>query len=194
MRDFRHCVRFRGTARWFSYPHTYCCCLVTKSCPTRCDPMDCHLQDSSVLGISQARILEWVAFPSPGDLPDPGTEPALAGRCFTAEPSRMPPYAIYISSFFLRFFSHICITDCWVEFPVVCSRSSLVFYFVYSSVCVLNLSLPPCFPFGNHMFIFNVCNSASFFVNKLICIFFRFHMWVITYYICHFLSHLLHLV
>ena len=44
--------------------------------------MDC----SSVHGISQAGILEWVAIPPPGDLPDPGTEPmsltspALAGR------------------------------------------------------------------------------------------------------------------
>ena len=40
----------------------YCCCsLVTKSCPTRCDPMDCSPPGSSVLGISHARILEWVA-------------------------------------------------------------------------------------------------------------------------------------
>ena len=30
---------------------------------------------SSVHGISQAEILEWVAFPSPGDLHDPGMEP-----------------------------------------------------------------------------------------------------------------------
>ena len=30
---------------------------------------------SSVRGVSQARILQWVAFPSPGDLPNPGTEP-----------------------------------------------------------------------------------------------------------------------
>ena len=38
-----------------------CCCLVQKSCPTLCDPMDCSPLDSSVHGISQARILEWVA-------------------------------------------------------------------------------------------------------------------------------------
>ena len=36
-------------------------CSVTKSCPTLCDPMDCSLPESSVCGISQARILEWVA-------------------------------------------------------------------------------------------------------------------------------------
>ena len=40
-----------------------------------CDSMDCSLPGSSVRGILQARILEWVAIPSPGDLPDPGIEP-----------------------------------------------------------------------------------------------------------------------
>ena len=35
--------------------------LVTKLCLTLCDPMDCSLPDSSVHGILQARILEWVA-------------------------------------------------------------------------------------------------------------------------------------
>ena len=37
--------------------------LVTQSCPTLCDPMDCSLPGSSVLGISQARVLEWAAIP-----------------------------------------------------------------------------------------------------------------------------------
>ena len=37
-----------------------CCCIVAKSCPTLCNPMDCSLPGSSVHGISQARILEWV--------------------------------------------------------------------------------------------------------------------------------------
>ena len=39
--------------------------LVTQLCPTLCDPMDCSLPGSSVRGILQARILEWVAMPSP---------------------------------------------------------------------------------------------------------------------------------
>ena len=38
-----------------------CCCLVTKSCPTRCDPMDYSPPGSFVHGISQAGILEQVA-------------------------------------------------------------------------------------------------------------------------------------
>ena len=36
---------------------------VAQSCPTICDPMDCSLPGSSVHGILQARILEWVAVP-----------------------------------------------------------------------------------------------------------------------------------
>ena len=35
--------------------------LVAQSCPTLCDPKDCSLPMSSVHGILQARILEWVA-------------------------------------------------------------------------------------------------------------------------------------
>ena len=37
---------------------------VAQSCPTLCNPMDRIVQ-----GILQARILEWIAFPSPGELP-----------------------------------------------------------------------------------------------------------------------------
>ena len=44
-------------------------------CPTLCDPTDCSLPGSSVHEILQARILEWVACPPPGDLPRPGIKP-----------------------------------------------------------------------------------------------------------------------
>ena len=37
-----------------------CRCYCLESCPT-CDTMDCSLPGSSVHGISQARILEWIA-------------------------------------------------------------------------------------------------------------------------------------
>ena len=43
------------------------CCLHAKLlqwCPTLCDPVDCSPPGSSVHGILQARILEWVAMPS----------------------------------------------------------------------------------------------------------------------------------
>jgi len=48
---------------------------VTKSCLSLCDPINSSLSGSSVHVIFQVRILEWVAFPSPGDLPNPGIEP-----------------------------------------------------------------------------------------------------------------------
>ena len=54
--------------------------------------MDHSPPGSSVLGIFQARTLEWVAFPPPGDLPLPGIEPAslvspaLQADSFTGEP------------------------------------------------------------------------------------------------------------
>ena len=40
-----------------------CVCLVTQSCLTLCDPMNCSLPGSAIRGILQARILEWVAMP-----------------------------------------------------------------------------------------------------------------------------------
>ena len=47
----------------FRQIYCYCCFLVAKSCLTLCNPMDCRLPGSPVHGISQARILEWVAIP-----------------------------------------------------------------------------------------------------------------------------------
>ena len=38
-----------------------CCCLVTELCPTLCKPMDWSPPGAPAHGISQARILEWVA-------------------------------------------------------------------------------------------------------------------------------------
>ena len=69
-----------------------CVCVcerVTQSCPTLSDPVDCNPSGSSVHGVIQARIPEWVAFPSPGDLPDSGTEPrspALQADSLLSEP------------------------------------------------------------------------------------------------------------
>ena len=41
--------------------YSCCCCLVTKSCPTFCNATDSSLPGFSVHGVSQARILKWVA-------------------------------------------------------------------------------------------------------------------------------------
>ena len=73
------------------------CCLVTKSCPILWDSMDYSSPGSFAHGISQARILKWIAsklsFPSPMLLPNAEIEPEapeLAGRFFTPEPPAKP--------------------------------------------------------------------------------------------------------
>ena len=48
---------------------------VSRSVLSLSDPVDCSPPDSSVHGILQARIPEWVAIPFSRDLPDPGIEP-----------------------------------------------------------------------------------------------------------------------
>ena len=49
--------------------------LVAELCLTLCNPMDCSLPGSSVHGILQARIPEWLPFSFLGNLPDRGIEP-----------------------------------------------------------------------------------------------------------------------
>ena len=66
-------------------------CMQAPLCPTLCNPMDCVACQawSSVHGISQTWVLEWVVIPSSGDLPNPGIEPAssaLPDRFFTTAP------------------------------------------------------------------------------------------------------------
>ena len=57
-------------------------CLCAPSCLTLCNLMECSLPASSVLGISQARILEWVAISSSrgSSWPRDGTQVSCIGR------------------------------------------------------------------------------------------------------------------
>ena len=45
--------------------------LVTQSCLTLCNPIDCSPPGSSVRGVFQASILEWVAIPFSRGLSQP---------------------------------------------------------------------------------------------------------------------------
>ena len=71
-------------SRWYNC--AVCVCTHAQLCLTLCNTWS--PPGSSVHGILQARLPEWVAIPSPGDLPDPGIEltsllsPALAGGFF----------------------------------------------------------------------------------------------------------------
>ena len=86
---------------------------IAQSCPTLWDPMDCSLRGSSIHGIFQARVLQWVAISFSGGSSQPRDQiwvsciasrcfyclshkpmslapPALAGRFFTTEPPGKP--------------------------------------------------------------------------------------------------------
>ena len=155
-----------------------------------CNPTDCSPSGSSVHGISHERMLEWIPpFPSPGDLPHPGIEPAfpaLAGRFFT----------IWAIADF----------QCCVNFSCIAKWSSCIYiyklgaslhctpamnqmgYFppwvywslgmntyIYMYLLIPNSQHIPCpfFPFGNYKF---VCEPISIFYIGSFILFFRFHI------------------
>ena len=96
-----------GTGNLKDEPLCVCVCVRVhmrfQSCPALCDPVDSGLPGFSLHGISQARILEWVAISSsrgssrlrmsPGSL----VSPALAGRFFTSVRPRKPK-GVFVTS------------------------------------------------------------------------------------------------
>ena len=58
-----------------------------QSCLTLCDPMNCSLPGSSVHGILQARILEWVAVPFSKESSQPKS-PTLQADSLPSEPPK----------------------------------------------------------------------------------------------------------
>ena len=76
------------------------CVLVTQSCRTLCEPMDCSPPGSSVHGILQASILEWVAIHFSRGSSQPGDQTQvsfIASRFFTIWATReAPPFFLYL--------------------------------------------------------------------------------------------------
>ena len=66
-------------------------CESALSCMTPCDPMDHSPLGSSVPGIFQPRILEWVAMPSARDLPDPGIKAVVSSTLQASSLLSEPP-------------------------------------------------------------------------------------------------------
>ena len=65
-----------------------------KSCPTLCDPVDYNLSGSSVHGIFQARVLQWIAISFSRGSSQPRNQSrvsCIAGRCFTIWATREAP-------------------------------------------------------------------------------------------------------
>ena len=66
-----------------------CACSVAWSYSTLCNSMDCSQQAPLSMGYSRQEYWNGLPFPTPGDLPNPGIEPAspkVAGKFFTTEP------------------------------------------------------------------------------------------------------------
>ena len=79
------------------------CVLVAQSCATVCNPVDCSFPGSSVHGILQARVLEWVAFPFSKGSSQPWdwTQiPSIAARFFTIWATREASSAISLPTHF----------------------------------------------------------------------------------------------
>ena len=82
-------------------------CHCAQSCLTLCDPMNCYLPGSSVYGIFQARILDWVAisFSRGSSRPRDWTHVSgIAGRFFTAESLGKPTRGVntvFLNSFLM---------------------------------------------------------------------------------------------
>ena len=91
-----------------------CYCLVAPSCPTLCDPVDSSPPGSSVHGVLQARILEWVTitFSRGSFYPRDRTwVSCIAGRLFAISPpgKSAPPQEALKSSVCLS----LSCTCCW---------------------------------------------------------------------------------
>ena len=126
--------------------------IFVQSCPTLCNPMDCRPPGSSVHGISQARILEWVAisFSRGSSWPRDRTWIShIEADTLTSEPPGKPPrwvYKCFLLFSILRNFEkdwHFFF-KCLLEFfsETICSWTSLCWKdFIYNFFLSLLSSL-----------------------------------------------------
>ena len=77
-----------------------CCAYSLSPVQLFATPQTVALQAPLSMGILQAKILEWVTMPPPGDLPNPGTEPRSLTLQADSLPSESPgkPNNIYSST------------------------------------------------------------------------------------------------
>ena len=117
-------------------------CSVTQSWPTLCSPMDSSVPGSSVQGIFQARILEWVAisysisYPWSRDQTESFVSPALAGAFFTT----VPPGKLLFSFCWLHLMNEKIIT---IIFLIILCLSLFPNLFIFITF-ILNLPALNC--------------------------------------------------
>ena len=86
---------------WWTLDDVCVCMLVTQSCLTFCDPVNCSPPASFVQAILQARILEWVAISFSRGSSQPRDQTwvsCIVGGFFTIWPSREGPWCGWTSS------------------------------------------------------------------------------------------------
>ena len=129
--------------------------FVTQLCLTLCYLRDCHPPGSSVRGIFQTRILEWVAFPSPGDLPDPWIEPrspALQASSLPSDPQEgsyiltlisvsLPPTTqTQATSVTLNYYPFACASLSSWSIPLTLWQSLFILYDSYHGIYSVKFS------------------------------------------------------
>ena len=129
--------------------------LLAKSCPTLWNPMDCSLPGSSVHGISQARVLEWVVISFSRGSSQPRDQTwvsCIAGGFFTdwATGKCLIDLCHYASSWRTTFLQskyqyvirYFCLSKCspwWVLLVTTCHHTKILCgYWLSSSHCVFD--------------------------------------------------------
>ena len=154
---------------------------IVQSCPTLCGPMDCSLPGSSVHGIFQAIVLEWIAISFSRDLPDQGSNPGLphcrqmlnclshqgspsAANCrasLSHFPQRLSHFVATLSTKFSGTFPH----SAWEEESVCVSTP--VHLLCYSPYSVLSLNaLIPSHLYIPSLFILDVLPGQLDFIHS----------------------------
>ena len=93
---------------------SFCFCLVAKSCLTLGHPMDCSPPGSSVLGILQTRILEWVVISSSRGSSNPGTEHASLTSPLAPPGKPCVCRTASIITYFCKLHFHMLLTCVWI--------------------------------------------------------------------------------
>ena len=122
--------------------------LVTQSCLFLCDPTDCSWPGSSVLGILQARILEWISilFSRGSSRPRNRTRsPAWQADALPTEPPRTPSsesdgFYLLISPKFENFW-HKCFTG-FICFNICFTGRAVPFSILITVICIMSLFFP----------------------------------------------------
>ena len=106
---------------------------------SHCDLMDCSPPGSSVHGILQARILEWVAMPSSGYRPDPGMEPMFfaSPRFFATSTTWEAPWDVLL----VIQVTHICLCDCSCVCVTTLSSTKQSFLQLWQNILVFSVLL-----------------------------------------------------